>query len=68
MGFGLDNLKVGDQIVMIGGYEKQTKVLRTVARVTKTLIIDNKGCKWSKKWGRTPGEQWSVYHIEPVTK
>lgn len=60
----LDNLKVGDKVVV---YERRPVALTTVKRLTKTLIFTERGSKYRRKDGHAPGE-WSTSSIHEPTQ
>ena len=64
----LENIQVGDSIRVTGEILLRGKVneVRKVTRVTKTLIIDEKGGRWGKIWGTPPGVEYPTVSIEKV--
>ena len=60
----LATYKVGDKLAAFFGYGAE---IREVARITKTLLIDNKGGRWNK-YGRPPGDHYSSGYVEAYTE
>ena len=58
----LDNLKVGDKVVIGGG----PMAITTVGRLTKTLIITKGGTKFRRRDGTSPGEWTTGFLQEPT--
>lgn len=65
----LKNAKVGDKIRVLGSsvYQRNINEVRTVARVLKTMIVDNAGIRWSKIHGCRPGDAYPTTHAELIT-
>lgn len=60
----LKGVKVGDDILVMGqGYAgRPIQEWRTVARLTKTLIVDSNGTKWRRD-GWPPGVEYPQVHV-----
>ena len=63
----LAGLQVGDPVVVQTGSGDKNEVHRIV-RFTKTLIVTDKGWRFRRKDGWTPGaDPWNFYSIEKPT-
>ncbi len=69
MAKSLYDIVVGDKIRVKGEIILRGKIdeIRTVAKVTKTLIIDDKGWKWKKRHGSPKGgSEYPTVYIDAV--
>lgn len=62
----LDNLNVGDKVVIRGGGVTDRWFCSTVARLTKTLIFITANMKFRRRDGRSPSEWATGCLLEPT--